>query len=235
MVKPMLIKSLFRAFCAFLWPKFLLLVFFSSCLVAQAELQWEQKTISIQVHPVQVEERVTFHFTNAGTNAVDILSLKSTCGCLTPSMSTNRFEAGEAGTVDVVFNLRDKIGPQRKGVAVRSSDNPKQPVILYVETNIREAYTLSSKRLEWSLSGDRTLQTCRLLNQLAEPVHLVSATSSSESFNIDLKPVREGFEYEVQVSPKESAMPSLTVITVQTECPPELTESRAYTFTAVLR
>lgn len=202
---------------------------------AQAELQWEQKTIPLQVHPLQVEVRVEFPFKNTGTNAVEILSLRSTCGCLIPSMSTNRFEAGEVGSVDVVFDLRDKKGPQRKGVAVRSSDAPKNPVILYVQTHIPEAYTLSAKRLEWSLDGDRAPQTCRLINRLKEPVRLISATSSLDSFSVDLKVIREGFEYEVQVVPQLSATVGLSVITLQTECPPELKESRIYTFSVVLR
>lgn len=216
------------------WKKTFLILCVTAVAV-RAELTWEATTLARTVHPLQVEDHAEFHFTNTGTNSVEIISFKSTCGCLIPSMSTNQFDAGESGRVDVVFNLRDKMGPQRKGVAVRSSDHPKQPVILYIETNIREAYTLSTKRLEWSLSGDRTSKTCRLINQLETPIKLISANSSSKLFSAELKSIREGFEYEVLVRPVDNAAPGRAVITVQAECPAELPESRTYQFDACAR
>jgi hypothetical protein len=96
-------------------------------------------------------------------------------------------------------------------------------------------YTLSSTRLEWALAGNRDPQSCRLVNCLSEPARLVSVSSSSESFTAELITVREGFEYEVRVQPVASASAGLAVITVQTECPPGLSESRIYRFNAVLR
>ena len=245
------------------WVKMFLLLgvcYFS----AQAELQWEATTIARVVHPLQVEDHIEFRFINDGEEPVEILSLRSTCGCLSPAMSTNRIASGESGVVNVNFNLRDRSGPQRKGVAVRSSDVPKRPTILYIETSIAEAYKLSTKRLEWSLApkvdgqGNAVIardyrkadgqggavtarnyryepKTCRLVNRLSEPIRLVSVSSSSEKFIAELKTVREGFEYNVLVRPTDSATTGLAVITVQTECPPELEESRSYRFNASLR
>ena len=206
-----------------------------AAIAARAELKWDTTTIARTVHPVQVEDRVEFHFTNTGTNSVEILSLKSTCGCLKPSMSTNRIEAGASGDVAVLFDFRDKMGPQRKGIAVRSSDNPKQPTILYVEANIPEVFTISAKRQEWTLTGNREPQSCQLVNRLKEPVRLISVSSSSDKFIAELKTIREGFEYDVLVRPVDVVVSSLAVITVQTECPPELTESRTYSFNAAIR
>ncbi len=216
---------------------------------AQAELQWETTTIARVVHPLQVEDHIEFRFINDGEEPVEILSLRSTCGCLSPSMSTNRIASGESGVLNVKFNLRDRSGPQRKGVAVRSSDVPKRPTILYIETNIAEAYKLSEKRLAWLFAPKadgqgRTVtarnyryepKTCRLVNRLSEPIRLISVSSSSEKFIAELKTVREGFEYNVMVYPVDSATAGLAVITVQTECPPELEESRSYRFKASLR
>ncbi len=246
-----------------LWVKIFLLL--GACVFSsQAELTWEATTIARVVHPLQVEDHIEFRFINDGEESVEILSLRSTCGCLSPFIRTNRISSGESGVLNVKFNLRDRSGPQRKGVAVRSSDVPKRPTILYIETNIAEAYKLSTKRLEWTLAskGDgqgnaviardytkadgqggavaardyrSEAKTCRLVNRLSEPIRLISVSSSSEKFIAELKTVREGFEYNVMVRPTDSATAGLAVITVQTECPPELEESRSYSFKATLR
>ncbi len=216
------------------WAKIFLLA--SYCIpVVQAELVWEQKSIQLDVHPLQVEARTAFHFTNTSTEPVDILSVQTSCGCLKAVADTNQIMPGATGSVAVTFDFHDKTGPQRKSIAIRSSDTPKQPALLYVEANIPEVYTLEPTRLEWSLTGDLEPKVCRLVNHLHDPIRLVSVSSSSHQFTAELKTIREGFEYEVQICPVESAIPGLAVITVQTECPAELPESRDYTFSAVLR
>lgn len=216
------------------WVKIFLL---ASCCVftAQAELQWEHKTVCLDVYPLQVEAKTAFHCTNTGAEPIDILSIQTSCGCLKAAANTNRIAPGESESIDVVFDFRDKTGPQRKAVAVRSSDAPAKPTVLYLEANIPEVYTFDTERLEWPLNGKLELKVCRMVNRLKEPVRLISVSSSSEQFAVELKPVREGFEYEVLVHPVESSIPGLAVVTVQTECPPGLKEFRVYSFSASLR
>ncbi len=238
-LKVMPAKSPFCGFCAPSWRILSLLIFCCSFFAAQAELRWESTTVQLDLHPLEVTGKVEFPFKNAGTTTVDILAVRTTCGCLEAKASTNQVAAGESGTVDVTYNFRKKTGPQRKGVAIRVSGS--RPVILYVQANVTEVYKLSAKRLGWSRSslaaGDHNYasKTCRLVNQRKEPVRLISADSSLDTFDVELISIREGFEYEVRVAPKADAAPGKSVITVQTKCPPELKESRAYTFSAVLR
>lgn len=220
-------------------------VCFLLCPMAQAELTWEKKVIRLDVHPLQVEGRAAFRFNNAGTNTVDLLTVRTTCGCMSASASTNQVAPNESGTIDVLFNYRDKIGPQRKAVAIRTSDS--KPIFLYVEANIKPAYRLSVKRLDWSLasvascdeSDQRVVcepQICRLVNRTKTPFKLISASSSSDRFAVELLAIREGFEYEVRVMPDPSInVPTRAVITIQTDCPSELEESRIYRFNASLR
>ena len=118
-----------------LWGKIISLVVAFLC-TTQADMAWESKTIGLDVHPLQMEAQTKFRFKNRGTNAVDILSVRTTCGCLKASASIDRIAAGESGTVDATFDFREKTGPQRKAVAVCSSDVPKRPTMLYVQASI---------------------------------------------------------------------------------------------------
>jgi len=217
---------------AFRW--FMLLV--SCCLSpVQAELVWQQRSIRLDVHPLQVEERAVFHFTNTGTEPVDLLSVRTTCDCLKAIPDTNRIEPGASGTLNAVFDFRDKTGPQRKSIAVRSSDNPQKPVILYVEANVPIAYTPEPARLEWRLDGELAPKISRLVNRLTDPMHLTSVESSSEQFITELKPIRDGYEYEVSVVLREDAFPEAAFITVYTGSPDAFEESRTYRIDVFIR
>jgi hypothetical protein len=209
------------------------IVFLLCALTARAELEWEQKTIQLDLHPLQVTGAVSFPFKNGGTNAVEILSVRTACGCLNASFENRAVALDGAGCIDVRFDFRDKTGPQRKGVAVRASG--LKPTVLYVQVNIQEVYSLSIDRLEWTASADPEPKRCRLVNQTKVPVRLVSAESSIDAFSVELVSIREGFEYDVVVRPHCRASAAKSTIRIQTECPPEITESRVYTLPAVLR
>lgn len=214
---------------------FFLLIFCCSFFTAQAELVWQQRSIRLDVHPLQVEAKTAFHFTNTGTEPVDLLSVRTTCDCLKAVPGATRIAPGASGALDVIFDFRDKTGPQRKSIAVRSSDHPQNPVILYVEANIPVAYTPEPARLEWPLSGERALKISRFVNRLADPVRLISVSSSSEQFTVELKTVREGYEYEVSVDLKEDALPEAALMTVYTGSPEAFDESRTYRIDAFVR
>lgn len=71
------------------------------------------------------DERVAhrFEFVNAGDEPVMIAELRTSCGCTSATVAKRRYEPGEAGEVEVVFAFGDRVGPQRKRVEVRCSDD----------------------------------------------------------------------------------------------------------------
>ncbi|MEL6195218.1 MAG: DUF1573 domain-containing protein [Bacteroidota bacterium] len=59
-----------------------------------------------------------FKFTNTGASDLVITNVKPSCGCTTPSYSTDPIAAGESGYIDVVFNSAGKTGVQNKTITV---------------------------------------------------------------------------------------------------------------------
>ena len=201
-----------------------------------AELSWDTQIVSLDIHSLQTSAVAEFHCTNTGSNTVEVISVKTTCACLTAVAETNQISPDSQSKITATFDLKDRVGPQRKSIAVRDSANPSQPVFLYVEANIPESYVLSVSRLNWSLnSGNPEPQVCRLSNRWENPIKLISAVSSSESFTVELKEIVEGYEYEVRVLPKNISVPGFARISIQAECPESLTESRSYQFEAGVR
>ncbi|MEM6764306.1 MAG: DUF1573 domain-containing protein [Bacteroidota bacterium] len=59
-----------------------------------------------------------FKFTNTGSSDLVITNVKPSCGCTTPSYSSEPIAAGESGYIDVVFNSAGKAGVQNKTITV---------------------------------------------------------------------------------------------------------------------
>lgn len=59
-----------------------------------------------------------FEFENTGTEPLQILRVKPSCGCTTPEYTREPVLPGERGKLLVTFNSAGKLGPQNKTVAV---------------------------------------------------------------------------------------------------------------------
>ncbi|RMG61851.1 MAG: DUF1573 domain-containing protein [Bacteroidetes bacterium] len=59
-----------------------------------------------------------FKFTNTGSEPLTLTRVKASCGCTTPSYSTEAVAPGEEGFIDVAFNTTGKSGRQTKTISV---------------------------------------------------------------------------------------------------------------------
>lgn len=79
----------------------------------------------------------SFEFGNLGKQPLQLVSVKASCGCTTPSWTKDAVPPGGTGKIDVVFNSAGKKGPQHKTVAVRTNDPQNDTVILHIKCNIK--------------------------------------------------------------------------------------------------
>jgi len=198
-----------------------------------AGLDWESTTQDIKVHPLQATAVVTFGFINAGSNAVNILDVKSDCGCLSGQTDKMTYEPGESGAVKATFDLKGRTGPQRKQLLVITDESEALPVSLTVTTTIPAAYDISPQRLTW-VGGQRGSQTFTLINVTKTPYRLEKAVSPQEGICVELKPIREGFEYALVVTPDAEMDKILAPITIYPEKPEEIDAVRTYTVYAMI-
>lgn len=85
----------------------------------------------------------TFEFTNTGNQPLIINSVRTSCGCTTPSYSREPVLPGSRGSVRVEFNPKGRSGPFDKHVSI-SSNAADNTVILRIKGNV--------------IKGERTLE-----------------------------------------------------------------------------
>lgn len=73
-----------------------------------------------------------FAFTNIGDEPLILTSVKSSCGCLSPSWSTNPILPGERGFVKGKYDS-NRIGGCHKSMTVQSNDSTAGTIDLYVK------------------------------------------------------------------------------------------------------
>lgn len=85
-------------------------------------------------------ERVVcyFDYRNEGGANLVITSVEATCGCTTPSWSSEPLEPGEKKTLEIIFDASGRSGEQRKLVTVKSNAS-NQVVQLIIRAKVNNS------------------------------------------------------------------------------------------------
>ncbi len=188
------------------------------CLIAtqsHASLEWESKAITLKAKPGQSSAKVEFAFKNTGPNTVVIDKVKTSCGCTTATIAKKAIVADERGTIKGTFLFGNREGQQRKRFEVVTTEGKRH--MLYLSVDIPRTYQVTPRRLSWNSPKDRAAKSCRLVNVSTTPIKIASAKSLSPAFDVEIKELRSGFEYEVFVKPTGKASAAKAVILVSAE------------------
>jgi hypothetical protein len=144
----------------------------------------------------------TFIFTNTGNARLDILDVRPSCGCTTAGTWTARAEPGQTGAIPVAFNSANFSGPVHKSISVTCNASNQPTVVLQLSGTIWKPVDVTPLYVYFSLATDsqtNDVRTVRIVNNETNDLTVFPPELSHPSFRAELKTVRPGKEYEVQV------------------------------------
>lgn len=183
-----------------------------------AELVFEKTRIEIVAKPDQEQVEAVFKFENQGTTGARIVSVSSSCQCL--SVKAGAEEVAPKGTSEItgVFKVGNFPGINQKSIQVRvSQDGKDRTLALTVSVELKELIKIEPKTLAWT-AGEATAQTFAVTMHGDEPIRLQEVESSRPGFDIRIETLKEGVEYRVHVTPQETSGPTLGVFRFKTDC-----------------
>jgi hypothetical protein len=177
----------------------------------------------------------SFVFTNIGTRTLEITDVRPQCGCTTAGDWSRKVEPGQSGSIPIQFNSANFSGTVMKSVTVTCNDPGHQTTALQIKgtiwkpIDVTPTYVYMNPFVE---SASNETRVVRIVSNLEEPIELSDLHSSNPAFKTDLKTVRPGKEFEVQITALApfSATPVSGLVTVKTSS----TNMPAVTITASL-
>jgi len=77
-----------------------------------------------------------FEFTNEGKSTLEILKIKTSCGCTAGTMDKMSYEKGEKGVVNVTLNTRNKRNHVRQTITIISNDPKNSEHRLFIDGQV---------------------------------------------------------------------------------------------------
>jgi hypothetical protein len=144
-----------------------------------------------------------FRFTNTGLGPLEILEVKTSCGCTTTSGKDQQsLTAGQTGVIPVRFNSRGFSGTVHKTVRVKSNDPSQPDHLLRFKANVWTPIQLEPKTTVFyydASSSTGETKVVRIRNNQEEPLELLTPETTHPNFQLELKTVEPGKEFELLV------------------------------------
>jgi hypothetical protein len=165
--------------------------------------------------------KYSFVFTNTGRATLEILAVKPGCGCTTAGTWDKLVEPGKTGAIPLQFNSTGYSGMVAKSAAVTCNDPAQSNVVLQLTGTVWKPIDVTPTMAMFNLSSEaqsNETKVLRIVSNLEEPVVLSELYCGNPSFRAELKEIRPGKEFDLQVTalPPFTNPTSFATITLKT-------------------
>jgi hypothetical protein len=168
-------------------------------------------------HPAAGDSEVVAHyrFTNRGTSALTISTVRSTCGCTTTSLEKTTYQPGESGEIIATFSIGDRGGMQDKLIQVYHDQAP--PQVLHVRVDLPAGPTIEPNFVSWLRFEDPLVRTVAIsFPPGSAPAAMpTSATSSNPLVSCALVAGQPG-QWSLRVTPSSTSVAGNAMIVLRT-------------------
>ena len=149
-------------------------------------------------------------FTNTGTQTLQISDVRPACGCTTVGSFPSRLEPGQAGSITLQFNSANYSGEVQKTVTVTCNDPVHPTTVLQFKATVWRPVEVTPAFAVFNpVAGAPTgeVKVVRIVNRLPEPLVLSVPVCTNKSFQVELKTIRAGQEFELIIKTVPNLQP----------------------------
>ena len=186
-----------------------------------AGIVWQKPKIELTA-PVGAEVvRLSYAFTNSGTNSVSIVSIKPSCGCVATNLKKLNYAPGEHGEMKVTLDLSmDDFSPlQNRTIEIVTSDAPGAPTTLHLLVHVPETVSASPEAVVWK-HGElpKAKEVTVQAGSGIKAIKLIQ-TTWNDNFAVEVKAQVPGQSYRLKITPKSTEAPSYATLDFNVQSP----------------
>ena len=182
-----------------------------------------QSKVAVTAKPDATKVTVPYHFENKTDRVLTIAKYDSACSCLSAKVKNGKlvYQPGEQGEIRVQFAIGAFSGTVEKTVLLWTKDDPddKPSTVMTVELTIPVLFEAIPTTLLWDQGAKPEPKTIKLKVNHTKPIRIVEHTGSNKDFPYELKTIRDGWEYELVVTPVSTDGSGFGMIKITTDSP----------------
>lgn len=169
-----------------------------------AQMVFDTKFMEVKAAPDDETVTADFPFTIKGSDPVTIAEYDAPCSCLEAKISDGgklTWKPGETGTVKGIFRIGKLPAVVDKEILLRFKGE-RLPVKLTIRLHSPILFEVSPPTLFWDQGGEGGAQVFKIKVNHDKPIKITEISGTNEQFDHEVKTIKEGWEYELTVTPK---------------------------------
>lgn len=191
---------------------------------AVPELTFTNQKQTVKAAPDVSEVTIDFEFENRTSETIFITKMDAPCSCLSAklvpaALLKDGIAPGEKGLVRGVFKLGGFKGTVNKAIVLWTDRDGKDPsIFLEAEVEIPVLFDVQPKTLEWKIDEKPTTKNLEITVRHSEPIEILNHKITNENFAYQIREVKPGWRYTVEVTPQSTSSAGIGVMTFETDC-----------------
>jgi len=204
---------------------FLLFTALCSTAIADKGLSFVKNRIEVTVKPDAKMVSIPFAFENKSNRTITIARYDSSCSCVSARVAEPLgkmiYKPGEKGTIVIDFELGSFSGQVEKPLLLWTTDDAAETPssVLTSAITIPVLFEITPTTLFWDQNGSKEPKTIKLKVHNDKPIQILSHMGSNNNYPYELKTIRDGWEYEIIVTPESVASMGMGLIKLTTDAP----------------
>lgn len=145
--------------------------------------------------------KLTFWFTNVGTQVLEVTGVQPQCGCTVAGEWTKKVDPGKPGIIPVQFNTANYHGQVFKTITVTCNDAAQSHVLLQLRGNIWKPIDFTPPYTVMNILPEMTnaTATVKIVNNMEQPLDIMSPECSIQGFAVELQTNQPGKEFQLTI------------------------------------
>jgi len=193
--------------------------------LAEGGFSFASKRTEVTVKPDDKTVIIPFDFVNNTKKTLTISRYDSACSCISARVAKPQgkmvYKPGEKGRIEITFELGSFNGQQEKTLLLWTTDDPedKPSTILTSAITIPVLFEIQPKTLFWDLNGPGKPKKIKITVHNDKPIHITNHFGTNKDYPYELKTIRDGWEYELIVTPTQVTSAGMGMIKITTDSP----------------
>ena len=160
---------------------------------------------------------LTLTISNTGTAELRIAKVSSSCGCTAAQLEKFNLLPGESTPLKIIFNTRGKSGKTDATITIESNDKAAPKKVFSLQGEVKRAVQTEPDSAVFRLLGPDEVMTIpiRIVNISEQPMQLKLGPYMSGKFVAEVKEIRAGKEYQIDITTKPPISDRIVVDTLE--------------------
>ncbi|MES2996381.1 MAG: DUF1573 domain-containing protein [Verrucomicrobiota bacterium] len=164
-----------------------------------------------------------FEFTNSSPAPVNIEKYEASCSCMSVQIKDGktRYEPGESGVVRASFDMGNFTGDTEKLVVLWLDGDVKTgkpSVSLLTRVHVPVLVELAPRTLLWDVGEKPETKRIKVTMRDSKPIKVLNISASNENFRYEFETQKEGWNYEIAITPVNTEKPVIGIFRIETDC-----------------